>query len=70
MGEFECCSSVFSGHGGEVPILESRSIVVLEMHSHFLGSMFVIVVDVGNAALRRQVVGSHIAGLYEMYGGG
>jgi len=29
MSQLECCSSVFSGHGGEVPVLESSSIVVL-----------------------------------------
>jgi len=65
MGELECCSSVFSGHGGEVPIVErGRIIIVLEMHRHFLRSMFIIVVDVGNTALRGQIVGSHLAGLY------
>jgi len=37
------------------------------MHCHFLGSMFVVVVDVGKTALGRQVVGSHLAWLYEVY---
>jgi hypothetical protein len=71
VGEFESRSSILGRHGGEVPVLECSSIIiVLEMHSHLLGSMFIIIVVVDDTALRGQVVGSHLAGLYEMYGGG
>jgi hypothetical protein len=70
MSELESGSSVLSGHGREVPVFESSLIVVLEVHRRIFDGMFVIVVVVDDTALRRQVVGSHLAGLYEMYGGG
>jgi hypothetical protein len=71
VGELESRSSILGRHGGEVPVLKCSSIiVVLEMHSHLLGSMFIIIVVVDNTALRRKIVGSHLARLCEMYGGG
>ena len=70
MGELERGSSIFSGHGREVSVLESSLIVVLEVHRHVFDSMFVVKVGVDDTALRGQVVGSHLARLCEMYGGG